>query len=238
MKVPVPSQVNYIRHLDAFMEIVGVVDAINYTQIAVYMSLFRFWNISFFTNPISPVRDDVMKYAGLKSKESFYRIIREMESLDLIRYYPSNSKYEKSFYCISHLEIEDYKIKISVYGLTNHKSFSQNSDQSIFQQSNGTSLTDIKSKANLFNGRGSLYVSKTIFLKDSELENIVNLPTSTTSTYHPQNDPKYPSHPDHRISSHSNHSYHANTQNFKSGSSTLRPSGIPIDPEADYSEPL
>ena len=61
-----------------------------------------------------------MKYAGLKSKESFYRVIREMEALDLIRYYPSKSKFEKSFYCLSPLEFEDQKIKISVYGLTNH----------------------------------------------------------------------------------------------------------------------
>lgn len=236
MKTPVLTQINYIKHLDVFMEIVGVVDAINFTHIAVYLSLFRIWNISFFTNPISPVRDEIMRYAGLKSKESFYRIIREMESLDLIRYYPSNSKYEKSFYCISHLEIEDCKVKISVYGLTNHKNFSQNTDQTVVQKASGPAATDIKSKANLFNGRGSLYVSKTIFLKDSELEDIVYQPIP--SSYHPLNDPKYSSQLDHSISSPSNNSNHANYQNFKSGSSSLRPSGVPIDPKADYSEPL
>jgi hypothetical protein len=233
MKTPGTSQVNYIRHLDVFMEIVGVVDAINYTHIAVYMSLFRLWNISFFTNPISPVRDDIMRYAGLKSKESFYRIIREMESLDLIRYYPSNSKYEKSFYCLSHLEIEDCKIKISVYGLSNHKSFSQNTDQAVIQFASGTPPNDIKSKTNLFNGRGSLYISKTIFLKDSELEDVVYHPTS--SSYNPLTDPKYASHIDNRISSHSNKSNYANHQDSQSRGSSLRPSGVPVDPEADYS---
>ncbi|HMT69464.1 MAG TPA: hypothetical protein PKD16_04845 [Saprospiraceae bacterium] len=236
MKTQAPAQVNYIRHLDVFMEIVSVVDAINFTHIAVYLSLFRLWNISFFTNPISPSRDDIMKYAGLKSKESFYRIIREMEGLDLIRYYPSNSKYEKSFYCLSHLEIEDCKIKILVYGLSNHKSFSQNSNQVLVHQTGAPLSTDIRSKSNLFNGRGSLYVSKTIFLKDSELVDIVYHPTS--STFDPLTDPKYASHIDNRISSPYNNSNYANFKNSQSGHSTLRPSGVQIDPEADYSVKL
>lgn len=233
MKSPVTTHVNYIRHLDVFMEIVGVVDAINFTHIAVYLSLFRMWNISFFTNPISPSRDDIMKYAGLKSKESFYRIIREMEGLDLLRYYPSNSKYEKSFYCLSHLEIEDCKIKISVYGLSNHKSFSQNSDIALVQQESGPLSTDIRSKSNLFNGRGSIYISKTIYLKDSELVDVVYQPTS--STYNPLTDPKYTSQIDQRISSPSNISNYANRQDSQSRGAGLRPSGVPVDPEADYS---
>ena len=233
MKTPVTTHVNYIRHLDVFMEIVGVVDAINFTHVAVYLSLFRMWNISFFTNPISPSRDDIMKYAGLKSKESFYRIIREMEGLDLLRYYPSNSKYEKSFYCLSHLEIEDCKIKISVYGLSNHKSFSQNSDIALVQQESGPPSADIRSKSNLFNGRGSIYISKTIDLKDSELVDVVYQPTS--STYNPLTDPKYTSQIDQRISSPSNISNYANRQDSQSRGAGLRPSGVQVDPDADYS---
>jgi PPE-repeat protein len=233
MKAPMQAQVNFIKHLDVFLEIVGIVDAVNFTHIAVYLSLFRIWNLSFFTNPISPVRDDIMKYAGLKSKESFYRIIREMESLDLIRYYPSSSKYEKSFYCLSHLEIEEGKIKITVFSLTNHKSFSQNPDLTIVQNEGGTLPKDIRSKANLFNGKGSIVISKTIYLKDSDLEDVVCNPS--TSTYNPHTDPKYASQLDHRISSHSNNSNYANHQNSQSRGSSLRPSGVQIDPEADYS---
>ena len=103
MKPTIQPPVNFIKHLDVFLEIVSMVDSINFTHIALYLSLFRIWNINYFSNPISPTRDELMKYAGLKSKESFYRLLREMEALDLIRYYPSKSKFEKSFYCLSAL---------------------------------------------------------------------------------------------------------------------------------------
>ncbi|MBK9736835.1 MAG: hypothetical protein IPO92_18495 [Saprospiraceae bacterium] len=85
MKLNTQPSVNYIKHIDVFFEIVHTVDAINYTHIALYLSLFRVWNISFFHNPFEPTRDELMKYAGLKSKESYYRIIRELENLDLLR---------------------------------------------------------------------------------------------------------------------------------------------------------
>jgi hypothetical protein len=216
-----------------FLEVVGSVDSINFTQIAVYLSLFRIWNISFFNNPISPSRDEIMKYAGLKSKESFYRIIREMEALDLIRYYPSKSKFEKSFYCLSTLEFEDNRIKISVFGLTNHTSFAndQKHQATLFHDTN--TLKDIRSRADLYNGRGSLFLEKIIFLKDGIPNNETdNIPPSS---YNPITDPKYASQIDNRISSPYNNSNYANAKNSQSGHSTLRPSGVQIDPEADYS---
>lgn len=233
MKVTIQSPVNFIKHIDVFLEIVGSVDSINFTQIAVYLSLFRIWNISFFNNPISPSRDEIMKYAGLKSKESFYRIIREMEALDLIRYYPSKSKFEKSFYCLSTLEFEDNRIKISVFGLTNHTSFAneQKHQTTLFHDAN--TLKDIRSRADLYNGRGSLFLEKIIFLKDGIPNNETdNIPPSS---YDPLTDPKYASQIDNRISSPYNNSNYANAKNSQSGHSNLRPSGVQIDPEADYS---
>jgi hypothetical protein len=235
MKAPIQSSVNFIKHLDVFFEIVGSVDSINFAQVAVYLSLFRIWNISYFTNPISPTREEIMKYAGLKSKESFYRILREMEAFDLIRYYPSKSKFEKSFYCISPLEFDEDRIKISVFGLTKHNSISDEQKKSgtLFNDNVGSSAKDIRSKFDLYNGRGSLILEKTIFLRDG----IPSDETANTlpSSYNPLNDPKYASHLDNRISSSLNNSNYANHQNSQSRNSNLRPSGIQIDPEADYS---
>jgi hypothetical protein len=239
MKHPTQPQVNFIRHIDVFHEIIGTVDSINFTQIALYFSLFRIWNISFFVNPISPTRDELMKYAGLKSKESFYRVIREMEALDLIRYYPSKSKFEKSFYCLSPLEFEDQKIKISVYGLTNHISSVKGQKEipglNQLNSRNGN-IVDIRSKAELFNGRGSLVLEKIIYLEDGIPNNESN--NNSTVTFDPLTDPRYASQIDNRISSLSNNSNYANHQNSQSGRTGLRPPGVQIDPDADYSVPL
>jgi len=238
MKPSTHTPVNFIKHLDVFLEIVGTVDSINFTHIAVYLSLFRIWNISFFNNPISPTRDEIMKYAGLKSKESFYRVIREMETLDLIRYYPSKSKFEKSFYCISTLEFEDNRIKISVFGLTNHSSLANEQKKSgfLFHDTNINNSKDIRSRADLYNGRGSLVLEKTIYLREGIPSNETD--SSTQSSFDPLTDPKYASLLDNRISSPSNNLYYANNQNQQSHRSGLRPSGVPTDPNADYSKKL
>lgn len=228
-------QVNFIRHIDVFLEIVNTVDSINYTHIAVYMSLFRQWNLSFFSNPFSPTRDEIMSYAGIKSKESFYRIIRQLHSLDLIRYYPSNSKFERSLFCMSNLEYNSDSIKISVWGITNHKPLPINKTIT-FPVSASASIVDLNTKAKLYNGRGSLVLEKTIYLREGIPGNETD--SSTQSSYDPLTDPKYASSLDNRNSSPSNNLYYANNQNRQSHRSGLRPSGVPTDPNADYSKKL
>ena len=173
-----------------------------------------------------------MMYSGFRSKDAFYRNLRELEVLDLIRYYPSRSRFERSFFCMSNLEFNDKVIKVEVFGLTNHTSLDQ-SKQTTLNFNQSSDAKDLYAKVRAINGKGNLYIEKTVTfdLKESGLN-------PTSQAYNPLTDPKYASHLDHRISSHSNHSNHAVNQNFKSGGSTLRPSGIPIDPQGDYSEPL
>ncbi|MBK7525496.1 MAG: hypothetical protein IPI53_15490 [Saprospiraceae bacterium] len=236
MKPLQPIPVNFIRHIDVFLEIVNTVDSINYSHVALYLSLFRMWNLSFFVNPFSPSRDEIMSYAGIKSKESFYRILRELNAYDLIRYYPSKSKFERSLFCLSGLEYNTDSIKISVWGITNHETLPNKQQQISFPVSPSANIVDIKTKAKLFNGRGSLVLEKTVFLKDG---------ISGNESHHHQNqcfdpltDPRYASQIDNRISSLSNNSNYANHQNSQSGRTGLRPPGVQIDPDADYSVPL
>ena len=228
------STVNYIKHLDTFFEIVRCCDAIHYANIAMYISLFRLWNLSYFSNPFSPTREDIMMYSGFRSKDAFYRNLRELEVLDLIRYYPSRSRFERSFFCMSNLEFNDQVIKVEVWGLTNHNSLDQSKQTALnFNQSSDApekEPKDLYAKVRAINGKGNLYIEKTVTfdLKESGLN-----PSSTS--YNPLTDPKYASHIDNRISSPSNKSNYANYQDSQSRGSSLRPSGVPIDPEADYS---
>jgi hypothetical protein len=229
------NQVNYIRHLENFLSIVNFGDFIHFGHVALYVSLFRIWNINYFANPFSPSRGEIMSHAGIKSKDAFYRNLRELDALDLIRYYPSKSRYEHSYYCISTIEHLESGFRVDVWGLTHHNSFNKTIQSKIdFQANTGelqNKIIDINTKAKLFNGKGSLILEKSIFIDYSGEQKTLN----KTDTYNPLTDPKYASQLDHRISSHSNNSNYANHQNSKSRGSGLRPSGVQIDPEADYS---
>ena len=230
--------VNYIRHIDIFFEIVRISPAINYAHIAVYISLFRFWNHSFFSNPISPTRSEIMIYAGIKSKECYYKILREISELDLIRYYPSKSRYETGQFCLSKLEYVDRSINISVWAISNHDTLNGTKIEIPFPESNKIIQSNSKSihhKSQLINGRGILLVEKTIKLAlDPVDENVeIKIPS-----FDPLTDPKYASFLDNRNSSPSNNSYYANKQDKHPHRSGLRPSGVPTDPNADYSKRL
>ncbi|MBK8627068.1 MAG: hypothetical protein IPN86_16320 [Saprospiraceae bacterium] len=88
------------------------------------------------------------------------------------------------------------------------------------------------------NGKGRVLllkkysVAKIPYALEAE-SNLFNM--NQPEAYNPLTDPKYASHIDNRISSHSNKSNYANYQDSQSRGSSLRPSGVPVDPEADYS---
>ncbi len=233
------AQTNFIKHQELFYEIVKSVDIINCSHIALYQALFRCWNFNYFVNPVQYPRDQIMGMAGIRSKSVYYKIIRELESLDLIRYYPSKSIYAKSHFCLSTIEREDEKIFITLWGLSNHQNLNDTDPMQtqLFHNENQGKLRQL---SNLVNGKGQLILLKkyaileSTLLTDSEESNGQKSDYSQ-SDYNPHTDPKYASFLDNRISSSSNNSNYANHQNSQSRNSNLRPPGIQIDPEADYS---
>ena len=232
------NQVNYIRHLENFLSIVNYGDFIHFGHVALYVSLFRIWNINYFANPFSPSRGEIMSHAGIKSKDAFYRNLKELDALDLIRYYPSKSRYEHSYYCISTIEHLESGFRVDVWGLTHHNSLNKTIQSKIDFQTSAVEPqnkeVDINTKAKLFNGKGSLILEKSIFIDYSGHQKELR----KNSTFNPLTDPRYASQIDNRISSPSNNSNHANHQNSQSGRTGLRPPGVQIDPDADYSVPL
>ena len=229
-KHPAPA-VNYIKHIDLFCEISRFSPAINYGHIALYISLFRAWNLAFFSNPMSPSREDVMAYAGIKSKECYYRIVRQLSSLDLIRYHPSRSKYETALFCMSSLEWVEEGIKITVWSVSNHDTLSgtqlKDSPDKLSQSSRGFHKPH---NLDLIHGRGILMIEKHVVL-----DIYPNNPNR-----HPEPSPSQTlAHSsDKNISSFFKNDYHAHTHHSQKRHSGLHPSGIQIDPDADYSVPL
>lgn len=228
------SSTNFIKHLDAFFEIVKRCDVIHYGNIATYISLFRLWNMSYFNNPFTPTREEIMLYSGFRSKDAFYKNLRELEALDLIRYYPSHSRFERSYFCLSSIEIVETHIVVKVWSLTNHAQLDKTKQTSLEFPNSASNQNskpiDLGSKIKTYNGRGLLVLEKTVIIDIYQDK----APFQSTS-YNPLTDPKYASHIDNRISSHSNKSNYANHQDSQSRGSSLRPSGVPVDPEADYS---
>jgi hypothetical protein len=232
--------INYFRHQDQFYEIVKSVDAINYTHIALYQALFRRWNIHFFNNPFHTDRETLMAMSGIKSKSAFYKVLRELESFDLLRYYPSTSIYVRSLFCLSTFEFSEDYVSICIWGMSNHKPLGLNTgaQAKLFDvKQTEPAKENLTSVAALKNGKGKLVLLKKYKLEMITVQPVLEVkPTqSETSTFNPLTDPKYASQIDNRISSPSNNSNHANHQSSQSGSSNLRPPGVPIDPEADYS---
>jgi len=176
-----------------------------------------------------------MSHAGIKSKDAFYRNLKELNALDLIRYYPSKSRYDHSYYCLSTIEQLEFGFKMDVWGLSNHFTLNNAVQSKLdFQDGNGSAsnkVIDINTKAKLFNGKGVLILEKSLTIDYNGNINSQEL----KEAYNPLTDPKYASQLDNRFSSHSNNINYANHQNSQSGRTNLRPSGVPVDPEADYS---
>ncbi|MFZ1561892.1 MAG: hypothetical protein WAT37_18290, partial [Saprospiraceae bacterium] len=235
--------INYFRHQDQFYEIVKSVDAINYTHIALYQALFRKWNNHFFNNPFHTDRETLMAMSGIKSKSAFYKVLRELESFDLLRYYPSTSIYVKSLFCLSTFEFSDECVSICIWGMATHQPLGLNTGaQTKLFDVNQTepAKENLTSIAALKNGKGKLVLLNKYKLEMITVQPVleVNTNQNETSIFDPLTDPRYASHLDQNISSLSNNSYNANHQTSKSGRSGLRPPGVQIDPNADYSVPL
>jgi hypothetical protein len=230
------QQVNYIRHLENFLSIVDAGNAIHFGHVALYVSLFRLWNMHYFVNPFCPSRSEIMSHAGFRSKDAFYRNLKELNAFDLIRYYPSKSRYEHSYFCISTIEHLESGFRVDVWALTHHVSLNnaktQGHDNDNTTPAPNKPVVDMTTKTKLFNGKGKLILEKSFIIDASG--NKVEMQNRDAS-FNPLTDPKYSTHIDNRILSSSKNSAHANHQNPQSGRSGLRPAGVQVDPDADYS---
>jgi hypothetical protein len=80
---------NYIRHLTAFFDRVVKEDRMNPTHISLYMSLFQFWNISRFVNPILISRNEMMVASKILSTATYHKVMKDLNEFGLIHYKPS-----------------------------------------------------------------------------------------------------------------------------------------------------
>lgn len=223
-KVPA---INFIRHIDLFYTLVENDCTFDANQIALYISLFRAWNENFFVNPFFPGRNNLIKCARLKSNRTFYQTLDALADKHLVRYYPPSSIFIRGTYCLSSFAVEDSNLFILVFALP-------------MPDNNWKQIIPIKNSPNttlqfkVIPGKMQPVLESKICVHRNSI--IQHDPVKTP--WHPDNDPRYSADVFKSISSplnsFSNDQHHAPKQR----GSSLRPSGIQPDPNADYSIPL
>jgi len=133
--------VNYIKLLASFFEKASIDDRLNPSHISMYVSIFQFWNINHFQNPISISRNQVMRISKIASNATYHKCIRELNEYGYLRYLPSFNPYKGS---LVHLFNLTPNIELSQL---NEDVFSEN--QSFFSPENETSILIENEKDNI-----------------------------------------------------------------------------------------
>jgi hypothetical protein len=85
------QKVNYILHLNRVFEQIISDQRLTPFHVSLYFSLFQYWNIAKFRNPISISRDDQMNASKIGSVNTYLRCLKELDQWGYIRYEPSHN---------------------------------------------------------------------------------------------------------------------------------------------------
>lgn len=80
---------NYIKHLTGFFNRIAREKSINPTHISLYITIFQYWNVNRFKNPINVTRFEMMKGSKISSNATYHRCIKELQRLGYLEYIPS-----------------------------------------------------------------------------------------------------------------------------------------------------
>lgn len=101
---------NYIKHLTGFFDKVMRDDRLNPSHISLYVSLFQFWNVQRFANPISISRDEVMRISKIGSKATYHKCMKDLHNFSYLAYDPSFNPFRGSLVTLFNLEMPVSKV--------------------------------------------------------------------------------------------------------------------------------
>jgi len=104
---------NYIKHLTGFFDRVVPDDRLNPTHISHYLSLFQYWNLNRFQNPISICRDEVMKVSKIAAKATYHKCMRDLNNFGYVQYLPSYNPFKGSLVHIVTLDLDHEPVQQS-----------------------------------------------------------------------------------------------------------------------------
>lgn len=86
----------HVKHFTAFYDLVVINEHISTAHISLYLSLFQFWGMNKFQNPVSISRKEVMDVSKIRAKATYHKVIKELNEFGLINYRPSFNPYRGS----------------------------------------------------------------------------------------------------------------------------------------------
>jgi hypothetical protein len=81
--------VNFIKHFLGFMDHVSTDERLTPHHVSLYITLFQFWNLNHFRNPISISREEVMHISKIGSVNTYVKCLKDLHAWGYIRYEPS-----------------------------------------------------------------------------------------------------------------------------------------------------
>lgn len=85
-----------IKHLTGLFDRLIEDQAIYPTHISLYFSLFQYWNINRFQNPISITREEMMLISKIGSRATYHKCMRELNDKGYIKYEPTFNPFKGS----------------------------------------------------------------------------------------------------------------------------------------------
>lgn len=98
------ENINYIKHLNGVLYLIGKDSRLNPSHISLYMALFQLWNFNRFPDIFFIQRDEVMRLARIGSRSTYHKCIRELDTWYYLKYLPSYNHFQGSRVIMFHFE--------------------------------------------------------------------------------------------------------------------------------------
>ncbi|CAL1518574.1 hypothetical protein [Chitinophaga sp. MM2321] len=95
-----PTQINYIRHLNAFFAQVRGEDRLHANHVSLYLALFQVWNYHRFQHPFPILREEVMRLSCIGSRSTYVRCLKHLDDCRYIIYAQAKQAYATSYVSI------------------------------------------------------------------------------------------------------------------------------------------
>ena len=104
---------NYIKHLNQWMELSSIDDRLTSHHISIYMALFQFWNRNRFPDTLFICRNEIMQVGKVGSTRTYYKCINQLHEFGYIVYTPSKCPMKGSTISINLLDGLSFNIENS-----------------------------------------------------------------------------------------------------------------------------
>lgn len=138
------QKVNYITHLNAVFENIVNDKRLSPFHVSLYFTLFQYWNISKFRNPISINREEMMQASKIGSANTYTKCLKELHQWKYLNYLPSYSPLIGS------------KIHLYIFNKTNNTTNNNGTNISTYKSNNKTAKKAVIPSINSLNKTNKL----------------------------------------------------------------------------------